>query len=251
MLGPATYGGATCAFSLAVPDVDAWYAPGRGQRGDERPGADRRVLRPGGLGHRPVRASVEPHRRTARPASRRGRRGGPRAATRWSGRTRRSPSGIDGRPRRPPDQALRARRPVLLHDPRCPTWPRPRRSSAPCSAGASTTRPAVTWQHRRAARRHPSADTPDGAELWLVVADIHAAVAKVRALGGTAERAGAVRLRLGRGVHRRPGHHVQPQRPRGQVQPLTLVPSPNANVSRPRPDWFRSGRDTSVVQIVG
>ena len=120
---------------------------------------------------------------------------------------------------RPPGQAPRAGRPVLLH----PAGRGPARarsaSSAPCSAGSSAHPTGPHREHLRAARRPQRHSRPTSApRLWFVVDDIHAAVAAVRELGGTANEPVSTSP-AGRPTAPTTRARVQPQRPLTRVQP--------------------------------
>ena len=138
VLGPATYGGATCAFSLTVTDVDGWYAravAGGATSGreptDEFYGRSAWVTDP--FGHRwnlnapqtvpadEVDSAAAAGGYTVERPRRRRRVRQMRPST-----TRSSTTG--------PAICTTSRSSCLI-------WPRPRRSSVPCSAGGSTTRP--------------------------------------------------------------------------------------------------------------
>ena len=186
VLGPATYGGSTCAFSLAVPDVDAWH--------------DRAVASGATSGRAP---SDEFYGRAAwitDPYGHRwnltGERPGPpvdvdAAAALGGYRVERPDTtiavGIDDAPA---DHQIKHYEPGDLY---YFTIPVPDLATAQAFYGA-----VLGWRFDDAASGHAGniaappggirpVDTPTGAELWFVVADIHAAVATVRALGGTAE----------------------------------------------------------------
>ncbi len=178
VLGPQTYGGATCAFSLEVPDVDALYeravaagaTPGR-PPADEFYGRGAWVTDP--FGHRWNLTATS---------------GVSQARLRRRRRRRRLHAGALADDA-PDDRQIKHYEPGDLY---YFTLPVPDLAKAQAFYGE-----VLGWRFDDATAGHVSniaappggvrpADEPTGAELWFVVADIHDAVDAVRRLGGTA-----------------------------------------------------------------
>ena len=225
VIDPLEAGGTTVQLRLEVPDVDAVFdravragatvlRPVADQPYGERAGKIRDPVRSQLVHRHPGRAPVD---RRAQPA--------PRAdlgfaPARIGGGVR----GLGGR--------RRCRRPVARTGPigcsarlipvssstspsTWPTGPGPRRSSASCSTGRSwpAASPAATTSPTRPRpAASPAAARDTGVTLYFRVADIRAAVARVRELGGRGRRARAVGVGLVGCLPRRSGHPVHPLR---------------------------------------
>ena len=177
VLGPQTYGGATCAFSLEVPDVDVLYeravaagaTPGR-PPADEFYGRGAWVTDPFG------------HRWNLTATSGVSQRDYDAGATAGGYTLERSDAAPD-------DRQIKHYEPGDLY---YFTLPVPDLAKAQAFYGE-----VLGWRFDDATAGHVGniaappggvrpVDEPTGAELWFVVADIHDAVDAVRRLGGTA-----------------------------------------------------------------
>ena len=184
-VGPETRGGPTCSFTIEVPDVDASFA---------------RAIAAGAIVERPVDDQFHGNRMGSvrDPFGHRWTLSTPIAGFDHAEYARVAKQEgyelIESRNREQPAEAARRGRPLLLH----PAGARPRQGSGVLRRGARLAVPRSTGRRARSAHRrtslHPReasarssrADRP-GPELWFVVDDIHAAVAKVRELGGSAD----------------------------------------------------------------